>query len=104
MIWTTPLGAELGPLPVVELSPVLQARSLSIACAYLRSLDVQAALALTGNQCPGGWSLGGVRWPSWLFRWVGFTCLATSVQVGRVWGLRPCPGGWATSVQVGRGL
>lgn len=59
MIWTTPLGTELGSLPVVELSPVLQARSLSIACAYLRSLDVQAALALTGNQCPGKLGLGG---------------------------------------------
>lgn len=53
MIWTAPLGMELGQLSFAGLSPTLQARSLSIACAYLKALDVQPAVALTGNQCPG---------------------------------------------------
>ncbi len=67
MIWTTPLGMELGPLPVAGPSPVLQAHSLSIARAYLKSLDLQAALALTGDQCPGKWE-GGDQCPG---KWEG---------------------------------
>lgn len=57
MIWTAPLGAGLGSLSEAGLSPSLQASSLSIACAYLKSLERPAAMALTGSHCPGKCSL-----------------------------------------------
>ena len=64
MIWTVPLGIELG-LPAsmsdssfqdfgaLSIDVALQACSLAIAGAYLKSLPTSAVVALVGAQCPG---------------------------------------------------
>lgn len=65
MIWTVPLGLELGlpismsadfglqDLSAVGIDGALQACSLAIAGAYLKSLSTPAVVALVGPQCPG---------------------------------------------------
>ena len=68
MIWTTPItgmepdqhtqshshstGME-NEAPSVGITATMQARSLHIACAYFKSLDIPALLALIGAACPG---------------------------------------------------
>jgi hypothetical protein len=61
MIWTVPLGLEL-ELPAsmsdssfqdFGIDGELQACSLAIAGAYLKSLPTPALVALVGAQCPG---------------------------------------------------
>ena len=64
MIWTVPVGIELGlpssmsnssslDLSAMGISVVLQACSLAIAGAYLKSIPIPAKVALVGVQCPG---------------------------------------------------
>ena len=61
MIWTVPLGLELElPASMCDSSfedfgidGELQACSLAIAGAYLKSLPTPALVALVGAQCPG---------------------------------------------------
>ena len=64
MIWTVPFGLELGlpasmsdssiqDLSAVHIDAALQACSLAIAGAYLKSLSTPAIVALVGPQCPG---------------------------------------------------
>lgn len=56
MIWTLPVNMALSSTSTTtttSISPVLQARSLSIACAFLKCLKGEVAIALTNNHCPG---------------------------------------------------
>ena len=61
MIWTVPLGLELEvPASMSDsnfqdfsIDIALQACSLAIAGAYLKSLPTPALVALVGAQCPG---------------------------------------------------
>lgn len=61
MIWTVPIGVELelsasmsnSCFDAVHISTRLQACSLAIAKAYLKSLPSPAVVGLVGPQCPG---------------------------------------------------
>ena len=64
MIWTVPIGVELElsasmsnscslDFDAAHISARLQACSLGIAKAYLKSLSCPAVVGLVGPQCPG---------------------------------------------------
>ena len=61
MVWTVPLGLELElpasmsvpGLQAMGIDGALQASSLAVAEAYLKSLTKEAVVALVGAQCPG---------------------------------------------------